>query len=179
MTTLRFALLAIGLASLALLAACKRDDIRSYSTPKEPSSATAAASADAPRPEPTASVTWTLPDGWKEIQTDEPMRIATIQAADQQVLISAFPGDVGGLVANVNRWRGQLGLQPADEAQILASLKTESIEGVKVSNLRIVGDSGSDMLAAIINPGDGKTWFVKCTAPAAAATSLEAQFVAF
>ena len=28
------------------------------------------------------------------------------------VTVSMFPGDVGGVLANVNRWRGQLG-QPA------------------------------------------------------------------
>ncbi len=33
-----------------------------------------------------------------------------------EVAITAFPGDVGGVLANVNRWRGQAGLAPVDDA---------------------------------------------------------------
>jgi hypothetical protein len=29
-----------------------------------------------------------------------------------EVTVSAFPGDTGGLLANLNRWRGQIGLEP-------------------------------------------------------------------
>lgn len=169
-----------ALVSLSFLASCDRREIHSYSVPKEPSTAAPAGPQAPPTQAPRAlAVQWTLPAGWKEIPTDEPMRLATIQAGEEQILISAFPGDVGGTVANVNRWRGQLGLPQATEAEILPSLKTETIGGTTVSNLRIVGGSGTDMLAAIITPGDGKTWFAKCTAPADAATKLQDEFAAF
>jgi hypothetical protein len=61
-------------------------------------------------------VTWALPDGWQEAAGNE-MREATITVpvADDTVEISVsklpWTGDgPGGLLANVNRWRGQMGL---------------------------------------------------------------------
>lgn len=169
-----------ALVSLSLLASCDRREIQSYSVPKEPSTASPAGPQAPPTQAPRAlAVQWTLPEGWKEIPTDEPMRLATIQAGEDQILISAFPGDVGGTVANVNRWRGQLGLPQATEAEILPTLKTETIGGTTVSNLRIVSGTGTDMLAAIIAPGDGKTWFAKCTTSADNASKLQDQFAAF
>jgi hypothetical protein len=38
-----------------------------------------------------------------------------------EVAVTVFPGNVGGTTANVNRWRGQLGLAPATEAEIQAA----------------------------------------------------------
>jgi hypothetical protein len=51
---------------------------------------------------------WTVPEGWQETPPTQ-MLISRfeVNADDGQVeiTVSAFPGDVGGTVANVNRWR--------------------------------------------------------------------------
>src|SRR5687767_4515345 len=53
--------------------------------------------------------TWKLPAGWTEKPNTQPMRYATLAAADgTDVSISAFPGTAGGNLANINRWRAQV-----------------------------------------------------------------------
>ncbi|MBA4016087.1 MAG: hypothetical protein C0483_02750 [Pirellula sp.] len=72
---------------------------------------------------------WKLPDGWRE-QRDNPNRFATLLLDDStpplELAVSKFPGGQD-VAANINRWRGQLGLppQPADEAKLsIVELKT-------------------------------------------------------
>lgn len=71
-------------------------------------------------------VKWTVPEGWKE-EKGGAARAATLKFGDREpkleLTISKLPGDGGGLPANVNRWREQLGLDRASEAEIASSLK--------------------------------------------------------
>ena len=71
-------------------------------------------------------VKWTLPPGWKEEQGG-PARVATLKFGDRdpklELAISKLPGDAGGVPANVNRWREQLGLERAPEGEIAATLR--------------------------------------------------------
>ena len=39
-----------------------------------------------------------------------------------EIAVTVFPGNVGGLTANVNRWRGQIGLAPLAPAELEANL---------------------------------------------------------
>jgi cysteinyl-tRNA synthetase len=45
---------------------------------------------------------------------------------EAEVAVTVFPGTVGGLTANVNRWRGQIGLPPASEADIQAQIQARA-----------------------------------------------------
>ena len=59
--------------------------------------------------------TWTVPSGWQEGQLAQFLVAKyVIAGADgtAAVNVSSLAGDGGGLLANVNRWRGQLGLPP-------------------------------------------------------------------
>src|SRR5579862_3756250 len=87
----------------AVACGCKRDEIAVYDVPKE----------SAPKSN--------LPVGWEELPGDQ-MRIGNYAVHGQggekaQVTVVALPG--GTEVDNVNRWRGQLSLQPqtAEEAK--------------------------------------------------------------
>src|SRR5829696_2512725 len=59
-------------------------------------------------------ISWELPEGWKLDEKPVAMRFATINIAAEpkplQLTVTRFPGDVGGTLANVNRWRMQIGL---------------------------------------------------------------------
>src|SRR5688572_3030443 len=61
-------------------------------------------------------ISWELPEGWKLDDKPAPMRFATIlipaEPKPLQLTVSKFPGDVGGTLANINRWRGQIALPP-------------------------------------------------------------------
>ncbi|MFN0075834.1 MAG: hypothetical protein ACKVY0_05115, partial [Prosthecobacter sp.] len=72
-------------------------------------------------------LTWTIPEGWSEFATPDPsgMRILDLRFGPNQegeCYISLMPGPAGGLEANVNRWRTQMGQTPytADEIAKLA-----------------------------------------------------------
>ena len=62
-------------------------------------------------------ISWQVPDGWTQKQGSSEFRFAQIDAGDNlTVVVSRFPGDVGGTLANVNRWRAQL-RAPADQGR--------------------------------------------------------------
>lgn len=178
--------LAIFLAC-CLLVGCDREEIRSYRVAKSAESSGPGAARGAmgdvnpelPPRAPAAKVAWTVPAGWKEVPTTQQFRLATFDAGGVEVSVTAFPGAAGGVLANVNRWRGQIGLESTDDAG-LASLLTTSREGTSdVSLLSMAGKDGKMMLGAIIVPGDGQTWFVKAIADAGKADALRAEFGSF
>ena len=172
---------------------CDRAEVHSYRVPKSAESATGADALVAggagenpslPQRKPSGAVSWSLPSAWKEVPTTQQFRLATFDAGGVEVSLTAFPGAAGGVLANVNRWRGQIGLEPTDDAG-LAQLLTTSREGpTDVSLLSMEGKDGKVMLGAIIVPGDGQTWFVKAmyvkaATDAAKADALRADFGAF
>ena len=109
------------------------------------------------------------PENWKT-KPPGPMVASAYNIEDTggqaEVTISKFPGEVGGMVANIQRWRGQLGISPgsAEEAQKSAEMievagKKESyMVDLKGKNAR----SGKDArMVAIGVPFQGETWFFK------------------
>lgn len=167
--------IAIGLSTL--LMACEQEGIRAYRAPKPPPPPTTAGS----QPNTGPQVTWTAPSGWEAVKTDQPMRLATFKPASGQpeITIAAFPGDTGGLLANINRWRGQLGLDPIEEAELPKAVETSTVDTVKVTLTELAGKNGQNMLGALIDPGDGQTWFVKAVGEPAAVAALKPEFDAF
>ena len=69
------------------------------------------------------------------------MRKGSYAVGGAEVAITAFPGDVGGVLANVNRWRGQAGLAPVDEAGL--GQATTSIESNGLHFLVVDAEGGS------------------------------------
>jgi len=177
-----------SLALAAALFACEEAEIRSYRVPKaatpaveaEATAATAATEVNPELPKPSGgAVSWTVPAGWKPVESTQSMRIATFDAAGAEVTVSAFPGAAGGNLANVNRWRGQIGLEPVDEAGLARLLSTSRSGATEVALLAMEGTDGRVMLGAILSPGDGQTWFVKSTTDAAHAQAIRPAFDAF
>jgi len=173
---------------LASLPGCDRAEIHSYRVPKSgqaPTGADAllaggAGATSASSDQASAlGVSWSVPSGWREVPTTQQMRLATFDANGVEVAVTAFPGAVGGTLANVNRWRGQIGLDPIDEAGLGPLLLTSREGPTDVSLLVMEGKDAKVMLGAIIVPGDGQTWFVKAVTDAARANALRGAFGAF
>lgn len=171
----------LGVIATTPLLGCEDNEIRAYRAPK------AAPPPQQMTPElPPATMTdqavvWTLPDGWEEVPTEQAMRLATFTAGEgmPEITLSAFPGTVGGVLANINRWRGQIGLEPTDNNGLMQSVISipESQTDALVVDLR--GPDEVRMLASIITPGDGQSWFVKSTGGSASIDSLVAPFIEF
>jgi hypothetical protein len=69
---------------------------------------------------------WTPPQGWTE-EKGGAQREATLRFGDREpkleISIVRFQGDGGGMLANLNRWRDQLGLEKVGEAELPALAK--------------------------------------------------------
>lgn len=86
---------------------------------------------DVAAPSQRGGLGWETPVGWQE-QGASGMRVASFQVADTETGLEAadgsiviLDGDGGGEVANVNRWRGQIGLSPASVREIKAASRKE------------------------------------------------------
>ena len=86
-------------------------------------------------------------------------------AARADITVSSFDGDVGGLTANVNRWRGQLSLAPVDDAAVNQAVTSVEVNGEKGSLVDMNGtDAKTGQPARLIGvavPHEGRTWFFK------------------
>jgi hypothetical protein len=189
MSTLAFLLIGSGLLSLAL--ACNSDQVSHFRVPKEapftPSGPRPAmppqpmgertgdnmgSGADTPPPPiPGAPLKWSLPKGWSEAQGGGSMRFATFKApyaGKLEATVVVLPGPAGGELANVNRWRGQIGLPPLDEAGLAkarTALKTKA-GAMNVYDFTSEGQAKSRLVAGYISTPDGNTWFLKLTGDA-------------
>lgn len=105
---------------------------------------------------------WTLPDAWELSNKKSMMRIATFVVKEKKELAvsaSKFGGKAGGELANVNRWRGQLGLKPVSAEELKKTL--EVIE-TKVGKAKLVDISNDkNQMLAVILPYNNSTYFFK------------------
>ena len=128
---------------------------------------------------------WTAPSHWVSKGAGG-MRKGTYTlpgdgGASAELAITAFPGDVGGDVANVNRWRGQIQLQPQAPDEVLRSIQRIEANGLKIGYVDMVNSAGSTptrVLGAMV-PFEGSTWFFKVTGPDALVAKEKAAFVEF
>jgi hypothetical protein len=124
-----------------------------------------------------AGVSWETPAGWSQ-EAVAPPRLATLTDGTAEIAISAFPGNVGGTLMNVNRWRAQLGLEPlASESDAEAAMGTVDVSGRKVRTLDLT-NNGQRMLVAVA-PGEGRLYFFKMTAKADVAAARKGVFDQF
>ncbi|MHC5068031.1 MAG: hypothetical protein ACYTF0_05530 [Planctomycetota bacterium] len=139
----------------------------------------------APTPIPRA-MAWTAPSHWQQ-GAEHSMRLATYHPHGNEQLtltVSVFGGDIA---ANLNRWRGQLGLEALDAAGI-AALPTVNLLGQAVPLLHGTGTwqgmSGAAAegfaLLGVARPFAGsRTLFVKMTGPAELIAAEREHFSAF
>ena len=90
---------------------------------------------------------WKLPEGWQPVadaKANNPGHYATlrIESKDKpslEMTVTKFPGTVGGLLANVNRWRGQVGLSPIEEDDLDKDTRKEEFNGNPTTVVKLVG----------------------------------------
>jgi hypothetical protein len=170
-------LLATTLHSLA------SDQIQSYTVPKEHPPLQLAQplpAAGAPDiPVNSAPIRWTVPAGWEEKPASGIRRgsfdIKGEKAGKAEVVITSFPGEVGGVLANVNRWRSELALAPV-EAGDLAS-EPVTVDSFQGKLFDIAGASARTVVALI--PRNGDSWFIKLRGDTAIVATAKPAFLEF
>lgn len=121
---------------------------------------------------------WTTPAGWKEGPAKQ-MRLVTLVPADKtgvECYVTVLQGTGGGLEANVNRWRGQLGQTPLSAAEV-AALTVVPVLGRDARFVEIEG-GGSGLLGLVCELG-AQTVFVKMTGPVEVLRAERERFLAF
>ena len=192
----RAAPLALAAALAAPLGGCSRDDVSHARVPKVAAPAPGAAAppgmpppgtagapgggVDAPPvPDGASALAWTLPKGWTQAGPSA-MRFATLKAPVEgklDVSVVVLPGPAGGELANVNRWRSQIGL-PAVAAAELAGLVSSVSAGPKTLSFVDFTKDDKRVAAAWTRHGEN-TWFFKFSGPAALVGAEKAKFSAF
>jgi len=187
---------ALGLIVLpvwaALFAGCDKDDsIQRYEIAKtsddSPSNDTAATPAAAPQAEAAAPIHWTVPAGWKQLPGND-MRYCSFAVSadhpDLQLTVVPLAGSAGGLLSNINRWEGQIGLPPSQQDDLKKLVTRIDVAGTPVDVFDRTGPQNADhspgkrILAAIIAHGD-QTWFLKLSGASDLVQSQKANFDSF
>jgi hypothetical protein len=185
--------LAVALAVLST--GCDRDNVKVYHVEKDDTSAPQApAPASAPAAMPTTmpaglpvpdastlpKLKYTLPDGWQE-KTPTEMRVASFGISEngKNADVSVIPlgGMAGGDLPNVNRWRGQVGLQPLADADLQKLAEKVEVAGQPAD---LYDTAGTDQrIVGVIFHRDDATWFFKMTGDADLVEKQKPAFVAF
>lgn len=130
-----------------------------------------------PAPKPN----WSVPGRWKELAAGQ-MQVARFavpehRGAKAEVFVSVFDSDTGGTLANVNRWRRQIGLaevQPGDLASLVSPLDPKNPDAILID----MTNSNKRLLGAIV-PRRGSFWFYKLLGDAEAVSAERDALVAF
>ena len=189
--------LPLAAATLLLLASsgCGRDDVKVYhvatndtvvAPPPAAAPMTPPAGMTMPDSGSHPKIKYSLPDGWKEKPASQ-MRVASfeISADGKTADVSVIPLGAmsGGDAANVNRWRGQVGLAELPEADVTKPAEKVEIAGQAAELYDVAGTSpGSGdaqrILGAILHSDDA-SWYFKAIGESGLVEKNKAAFVAF
>ena len=184
------------------LVACDKSEPQSYQAPKDttaPVDQMQMSPAHPPMPSsqnPSAPVgdslaqgpLWSLPAGWIQDPTPRSMRVATFFTAASEpraeIALTTFPGDVGGTLANINRWRGQMGLDPI-AAEDQQPMQKSTISNMPAIVLQLNGaetvpaEKRSMLVAQLRQSNPDQTWFIKMIGSSELVAQQEKAFLQF
>ena len=166
---------ALGAAlTLFCFVGCDNSKIEVYRVEKERDSQTSQMPGGSGDAGGGGAVTWQALPGWEEQPASGPRRgtfkIRGKDGGEAELSITAFPGDVGGLLANVNRWRGQIQLPPVaqsdlDQAVTPLSASGRSIALVDMVSAGPIKDGKKSRILGGTLPLENEPWFFKLSGP--------------
>ena len=124
---------------------------------------------------------WDVPEGWSSMAAGTMIDAAFGAAGGTKTTVSSLAGTAGGLLANVNRWRRQIGLPPIDSAQLDTDVQTIELGADTGHLVDMVQPDGNprQRIVAVIVPKTNKTWFYKLTGTDASVEPVKDEFIAF
>lgn len=154
------------------ICSCKDDEIRTYRVAVEPeaSAPPKQETADHGQAAPTDSVTWGALPGWKQENASKFLSAAYAVPELGRLTVSKLGGDGGGLAANVNRWRGQVNMQPLPESEVRGQPMPVMGSDREMLLFNLNPDDSPDEAEGIfvaVLPLDSETWYFKLTGPSA------------
>ena len=178
---------------LLLANGCHRDDVKVYHVGDSQNQMSAPAVSALPAGHPDISsapavagpadpeLTWTTPAGWTEVPAAQ-MRVASFKvsgANGKEADVSVIP--LGGMAgtddANVNRWRGQVGLAPVSSDELQKSAEKVEAGGQSAQLYDIAG--ATNRIIGVIQHRDDTAWFYKMTGDTNLVEQQKPAFIAF
>lgn len=185
-----YAFAAIVLLSLLLFSACSKEpSVEKYKVTKTPlpqaNTMTAASPSGGSVTDTGLPFTWVTPASWTEGNPSS-MRLASYNVPlsggeTGDFSLVQLGGGAGGTMANINRWRGQIGLGPAtpEELAQVAHLHN-TVQGQQYLHITLINpDNPGSAIAAGIFEQPGYVLFAKLTASAAGIDESMLDFEAF
>ena len=131
---------------------------------------------------------WQLPEGWTEAAPTS-MRVGNFKIAaspEAECYLTMLKGAAGGVDANINRWRRQMG-QPELKPEEIAALPKVDVLGQSGPLVEIAGSftgmAGQQfenyMLMGVVIALPNEALFVKMTGPEAVVKAEKDHFIAF
>ena len=124
---------------------------------------------------------WDIPANWAEGKGSS-IRLASfvVNGEDGKKLdisVTSFPGDVGGLLANVNRWVGQIGLSPVDQSSLGQYCSSITLNGQPGHLIEAFGPDQGLLAGALFL--EKEAWFFKLQGDRELAESEKSNFTSF
>ncbi|MEO8499176.1 MAG: hypothetical protein ABI614_29275 [Planctomycetota bacterium] len=136
---------------------------------------------------PPSTITYEAPAGWELGQRvvsrsafAVPREAAFVVNEDNrsaEITVTALGAAAGDILPNVNRWRGQIGLEPVTAEQLAKEAKQVDMNGVEGEYFRLIGPQQA--ILGVIAVHGGKSWFVKLQGDHDLAVKLQEQFETF
>ena len=164
------------LLSVIMISSCRPDPIQTFKLPKQ--------TVFVARLQPASVLDWNIPAAWRK-QTAGRM-VKESYRLDQQtdpavavvVSISVFPGEVGSLLSNINRWRNQLTLPAISEKDISKYAQSQQTNGgIPFTHINI--ENNEQGLSVVILKYNEQQYFFKLTGPANQLPSYQTVFKTF
>lgn len=124
--------------------------------------------------------TFDAPAEWKALPTTS-MRLANLKTSDTDTaaevkafVFSAAAPMMADPLANVNRWRGQVGLDETTQAELDKSSEKIKVAGLDATYVELIGEK--DAITAAMIPRGGQVWFFMMSGPAETLQSEQERF---
>jgi hypothetical protein len=127
---------------------------------------------------------WDVPNDWNEESATQ-VGLAKFnihgQSGDADVTVTAFGGGAGGLLANIVRWRGQVGLPPITEADLEKSYTSLDVPDGKAMLVDVNGTKNgkATRIIGVVWPRGQQTWFYKMMGDASVVDHEKDAFLKF
>jgi hypothetical protein len=152
---------------------------------KPPESAKGADASPRVAADPNLPFTYDLPAGWHPAPL-KTFSVATfaLETGSQKVEITVTPfgGGAGGLLMNVNRWRGQVHLPPASDDELKSLLSPYRVDGRPAQMVRLFSPKSADpplAIVAVVADRDDATWFFRMSGAPELAEEQQSNFDKF
>lgn len=131
-------------------------------------------------------VSWNAPSSWQDRGPSSMRRVTFQVAPGTECYLVTLPGQAGGVSANVNRWRKQMGLAPLSPGEIAKLPKQQAlgVTGVLIeaegtfTGMGGAAKEGQGLLGLILSYRN-QTVFVKMTGPKAEVAAAKPGFLTF